>query len=369
VGLAPAARAAEDGHVINGDGRANATGKIEIKRGSEYKMREILWAWPGWLALGKLHVLGGQKSAGKSTIAFSLLAQITSGGKWPDDSPTPLGDVLIWSGEDDIEDTILPRIAVAGGNVERVCSINGIAVEGKKRAFDPAKDMESLLVATRNLPDLKGILIDPIVSATPGDSHKNAETRRGLQPLVDIAIERNSALIEITHFTKGTQGRDPIERITGSLAFGAIPRIVWGAVKGDNEDGPRRLVRIASNIGRTGGGFEYLLRQDLVPDHDFTAQRVVWGKPLVGTPLELLENKQEKSKKMEAIELLDKVLVNGPIPVAEIRDAAKANGVSWPTVERAKADDKNIVAAQAGQLRRDGLLADDESKPRGWDGT
>ena len=30
------------------------------------------------------------------------------------------------------------------------------------------------------------------------------------------------ALLGITHFSKGTSGRDPTERITGSLAFGAL---------------------------------------------------------------------------------------------------------------------------------------------------
>src|SRR4029077_12742515 len=109
-------------------------------------------------------------------------------------------------------------------------------------------DMAALLVAIRNLPDLVAVLIDPVVSASPGDSHKNAETRRGLQPLIDLAVERNLAALGITHFTKGTAGKDPIERITGSLAYGAIPRVVWGAAKGESEEGPRKLVRIASNI-------------------------------------------------------------------------------------------------------------------------
>jgi putative DNA primase/helicase len=340
--------------------------RIEIRRGSRYQMRKISWAWPGWLARGKLHILGGQKGTGKSTIAFDFLAQITVGGKWPDGVPAPLGDVLIWSGEDDIEDTILPRFVAAGGDPDRVCFIDGVIVDGVKRGFDPAIDMANLLATMRDLPDLVAILIDPIVSATMGDSHKNSETRRGLQPLVDLAGERNIAVIGITHFTKGTQGKDPIERITGSLAFGAIPRVVWGAAKGDSEDGPRRLVRIASNIGQTGGGYEYLLRQDLLLDHDFTAQRIVWGKRLDGTPLELLENSQEKSKKMQAIALLDTILVNGPVPVGEIKEAAAANGISWATVDRVRSDDKNIVADQAGKLRALGLLTDDGGKVRGW---
>ena len=141
---------------------------------------------------------------------------------------------------------------------------------------------------------------------------------------------------------------------------------MWAAAKGDSEDGPRKLVRIGSNIGMSGGGFEYLLRQDLLPDHDFTAQRIVWGKRLEGSPLELLENSQEQSKKMQAITLLDTLLADGPVAVEHIKDAATANGVSWPTVVRAKAKAKNIVAEQAGQLRALGLLADDGRKVRGW---
>ena len=79
------------------------------------------------------------------------------------------------------------------------------------------------------------IIVDPIVSAVSGDSHKNGETRRALQPLVDLASDVNAALIGITHFSKGTSGRDPLERITGSIAFGALARVVMVAAKEASE--------------------------------------------------------------------------------------------------------------------------------------
>jgi putative DNA primase/helicase len=232
--------------------------------------------------------------------------------------------------------------------VTRVKYIAGTIVNGERRSFDPAKDTAGLLEAANDIPELRAVLVDPIVSAMAGDSHKNAETRRGLQPLVDFARERGIALIGITHFTKGTQGRDPIERITGSLAFGAIPRVVWGAVKGDDEDAVRKLVRIASNIGKGGGGFEYLLAQDLLPDSDFTAQRVVWGKRLEGSALELLENPQKQSQKFTARGLLEEMLADGPMPVKDIQAAAAAHGISWRTVTRVKEDMPNIGAKKIG---------------------
>ncbi|MFL5251305.1 MAG: hypothetical protein ACJ8AI_00110 [Rhodopila sp.] len=73
------------------------------------------------------------------------------------------------------------------------------------------------------------------------------------------------------------------------------------------------------------------------------------GARLEGSPLELLENPQDKSKTMQAITLLDKLLVNGPVRVEDIREAAHTNGVSWRTVERAKDGNPAIIAEQASQ--------------------
>jgi RecA-family ATPase len=100
------------------------------------------------------------------------------------------------------------------------------------------------------------LIVDPIVSAVMGDSHKNGEVRRGLQPLVDLAARHACALIGITHYSKGTTGRDPLERVTGSLAFGAVARVVMGTAKPTGPGEPRRLVRAKSNLEPYGGGLE-----------------------------------------------------------------------------------------------------------------
>jgi hypothetical protein len=126
--------------------------ELQLAKGSQFKMQRVEWLWPGWLARGKLHILGGGKGAGKSTLGFDVLAQLTTRrGKFPDGTPAPLGDVLIWSGEDDIEDTILPRLAVAGADLDRVWFIKGVIVNGVKRAFDPAQDLAHLLTKARQL--------------------------------------------------------------------------------------------------------------------------------------------------------------------------------------------------------------------------
>src|SRR5256886_4297399 len=89
-----------------------------------------------------------------------------------------------------------------------------------------------------------------IVMAIAKDSHKNAETRRDLQPIVDLAADLKASLLGVTHFTKGTEGRSPIDRLTVSLAFGALARVVMVAAKKQDEDdkpGVRIFMRAKSN--------------------------------------------------------------------------------------------------------------------------
>ena len=54
------------------------------------------------------------------------------------------GHVLIWSGEDDPADTLLPRLIAAGADKSRVHFVSGTRTDGELRPFDPATDMVHL---------------------------------------------------------------------------------------------------------------------------------------------------------------------------------------------------------------------------------
>ena len=203
---------------------------ITFLRGDGITPEPIHWLWEGWLARGKMHILGGAPGTGKTSIALALAATVTLGGKWPDARPCRLkGEVAIWSGEDEPKDTLAPRLLLSGADMSRVHFITQVHEEAGPRAFDPAKDMDALQNELPNVGQVRLLIVDPIVLAIIGDSHKNAEVRRSLQPLADLGTRLNYAVLGITHFTKGTRGRDPVERITGSLAFGAAPRVVMVA--------------------------------------------------------------------------------------------------------------------------------------------
>jgi hypothetical protein len=339
------------------DPQTKAGPRVKLLKGGKCKVRKVHWLWDGWLAQGKFHILAGPKGAGKSTLGYSLMATISVGGIWPDRTQAPLGDAVVWSAEDDFEDTILPRFLAAGGDRDRLYHIGPVEEGSTQRPFDLSRDVSLLRETVRQLPNLKIIMVDPVVMAVAGDSHKNAETRRGLQPLVDLAEQCRAALIGVTHFTKGTEGKDPVERVTGSLAFGALARVVLAAVAG--EDGKhRRLVRASSNIGPSGGGFEYLLLQEPLLEYDLSAQRVMWGATLQGAAKALLEDIRTRSARLRAVEFILDLLKQGPIDVADIKRAAEANGHSWRTVERAKADLLYIAAKEVPAL--------EWGKPKRW---
>jgi putative DNA primase/helicase len=290
----------------------------------------------------------------KTTIAIDLAAAFTTGGLWPDRTRAPLGDVLIWSGEDDFADTLLPRLLVAGGDGKRFHYISGVSQSGRRRPFDPAGDMTSLIEKARSLTELRMMILDPVVSAIAGNGNNNNEVRRGLQPFVDLVAATKCSGIGITHYSKGTAGRDPVERITGSLAFGAVARVILGTAKPIAADRKRRLVRVASNIGPDGGGFEYAPVQEPLIDHDFAAQRVIWGDRLEGTARELLADVEQAEqddatapKRSAAARFLSDLLANGPVPVVQIRAEADAAGHSWATLRRAS-DELGIVTAKDG---------------------
>lgn len=316
---------------------------VSLQCASDIVPEAISWLWNGWLAKGKLHIFAGTAGTGKTTIALALAATISTGDKFPDGNRSPLGSVLIWSGEDSPADTLVPRLMAAGADLSKVHFIGDTTLNYEKRSFDPATDMQALMIKAASISDLALLIIDPIVNAVAGDSHKNGEVRRALQPVVDFGEKLNCAVLGITHFSKGGQGKDPLERVTGSLAFGALARIVLATGKIDEGEKTRRIFcRAKSNIGIDSGGFEYDLQQKEVREGIFSSY-ALWGDAIEGSARELLAEPDSRETGENGNSALDdakyfllNLLEDNEMAQKEIESDAKGAGLSWRTVERAK---------------------------------
>ncbi|WP_139559095.1 AAA family ATPase [Methylotetracoccus oryzae] len=336
--------AAGAGTVESGESGEKPRQTVNLLCAADVTPEPIRWLWPGWLARGKLHVIAGAPGTGKTTVALAMAATVSTAGRWPDRSAATAGNVLIWSGEDDPRDTLVPRLLAAGADVSRIHFVGDVQERGGARPFDPATDCALLAATAERLSDVALLLVDPIVSAVPGDSHKNAEVRRGLAPLVDLGAKLGAAIVGISHFTKGTAGRDPVERVTGSIAFGALARLVFGAAKlPDEEGGGRVFCRAKSNIGPDSGGFRYDLRERDVPGYpSLTASVAEWGEAIEGEAREILaaaEASQPEGRGAalaEAEEFLSGILESGPVPKRDIVSKAEAEGITLDTLKRAK---------------------------------
>src|SRR5437868_9047837 len=83
----------------------------------------LAWLWPGRIAAGKLALIDGDPSQGKSLLTLDLVARLTTARPLPDGpGPVePLSVVLIGT-EDGLGDTVRPRLQAAGADLTRVHS-------------------------------------------------------------------------------------------------------------------------------------------------------------------------------------------------------------------------------------------------------
>jgi putative DNA primase/helicase len=202
-------------------------------------------------------------------------------------------NIHILSGRKPSQNPAAPAAVAALFNPKKIWIVKATLDEnGKPRPFNPQTDLPPLALVAKEIPDgVDMLIIDPIVSVIGGkvDNSNNAGHREKLQPLVDFGEQMKCAVVGITHFTKGTIGKDPIDRVTGSLAFGAVARVVLAATKTKSGDPERMFIMAKNNLAPSVGGFGYsIVGAPLLERPDIIASRVVWGEHLEGSARDLL---------------------------------------------------------------------------------
>lgn len=205
--------------------------------------REVMqWLWPGRVPLGKITLVMGDPGTGKSLITLQMACTVSSGGHWPTGEPTPQGNVIILTDEDDVHDTIGPRIDVMGGVGERITQFYGVNRGGSDtlKHFTFAEDLAALEELIK-VKDARLVVIDPI-SAYLGyiDSFKESDVRSTLTPLAKLAAQTKCAIVGVAHLNKNSEAK-AVYRVGGSIAFTALARAVHLVAK-DPDDEDRKIV-------------------------------------------------------------------------------------------------------------------------------
>lgn len=309
---------------------------VVSRRVATVTREQLAWLWPGRIPLGKLTLLAGDPGLGKSLVTLDIASRVSRGKPWPD-CPLlgqPVGEVVLFSAEDDLADTIAPRLDKAGADDWKVIAIEAIQVSAAEKVyFSLEQHIPQLEQCLVQWPEVRLIVIDPI-SAYCGstDSHNNAEVRALLAPLADLAGRHRVAVLAVTHLSK-SGGPKAVYRAMGSLAFAAASRAVWAIVK-DPDDPLRRLFLPAKlNLGEEPTGLAYRVvdgRIEWEPDpvemHADDAMRAETSGPKAA---------ERPTERDEAGDWLREHLAGGPLPANQVLEAADANGIAERTLRRA----------------------------------
>lgn len=223
---------------------------LKLTRASTIRVRPVRWLWLDRLALATLALLGGREGIGKSICAYTLAAMITRGRLPGVFEGTPRA-VIVAATEDSWEHTIVPRLMAADADLERAFRVDIVTTEMVDTTLSLPRDIPALEDA---IVEQHGalVLLDPMISRldTSLDSHKDAEVRVALEPLVSLADRSGATVLGLIHVNKSAS-TDALTTLMGSRAFAAVARSVLFVMPDPDDDTLRLLGTPKNNLGRT----------------------------------------------------------------------------------------------------------------------
>jgi hypothetical protein len=309
--------------------------------------RRARFLWDGRIPLGNVTIVAGAPGLGKTTLLKNLGAAATRGTLAGDLDGEPTS-VIYASAEDSPETTLLPRHLAHGGDPAKLYFVE-VALEDKTPDALTLPDDVQELGRLAGVARARLLVLDPVVAYMPHEinSHKDQHVRRVLHPLALMAAELDLAVVAVMHLNKG-DGHEILNRIGGSVGFGGAARsVLYFTRDPDDPDGERGQQRIIAhpkcNVGPEMPSLNAQIEPAVIHDHQgepMGTSRLVLGDASDYTARDLLANGsvggEEATARGEAKAMLVDELADGPRRVAELKHAAEAAGISWPTVERAK---------------------------------
>ncbi len=326
----------------------NTSATLAVRDASTITPKRIAWRWRLRLSVGRYHEIVGFPGIGKTALVMDMIGRLTTGDGWPDGDPCEATDVLIVAAEDEAEDVLVPRLLAAGAALKRVHFVDGIK-RGEhieeldlSRAFDFAEVRR--LVTEKNAGLIYLDALDDVLGGNH-DGKGNAETRRALAPIRQLARQTGATVLGLRHPTKRVALGPALNNGNGSIAYGAVCRGSMLVTVDPNDPDTRLLLATKSNISRLAP----TLRFKLVGERDDDPPKISWESGtdnrtaddvLAALRTKEQENpndtQEELSKVEQAMELLREWLKDGWLTVPEVTSRASQQDVSPKTLRRAK---------------------------------
>ncbi len=309
----------------------DSIGVPEIVQLSSVQPTEVQWLAEPYVPLGKVTLLEGDPSVGKTYLALDMMASVTRGrgllGQDERVEPAGPANCLFMTAEDGLADTIRPRLDAAGADADRVFVLCGIKTAEGKKEFT-LQHIEILRQAVlENQPAL--IVIDPIQGFLGAgvDMHRANEIRPLLAGLARVGEDFGLAIVAIRHLRKSSADR-AIYRGLGSIDFAAAVRSILVVCEHPDNKNQRMLVHLKSNLAEPGASRVF----------EMDDGKVKWVGESSLTANDLDRRAQKRPSAGDEAEqfLLDLLSANGEMPALEIFEEAKQEGISVSAVKRAK---------------------------------
>jgi hypothetical protein len=359
-----------------GHAPAGAARQLRVTSLATVIPERVHWLWKPYLPLGRPVALEGDPGVGKSSLVAKIAAHLTTEQAFPNvlqgQAPQPLAacQVCLLSAEDDVGDTILPRIAVNGGDPSRVYLIDGWQQPDGAQGSVTMQDLDLLTQALEEqAPRL--LVFDPVQAffGRKVDMNSASDTRPVLDAVVALCKRYGCTPLFVRHIGKARREKALYAGL-GSIDITAAMRSVL-FLGADPENEQRRILAQSKiNTARLGPSLAYKIvsvEHDLLtPTGDIVtveAPRLDWDglSPLTATDLASppLTNDEDVSTLDQARAFLRAALADGPLRAEEVFNAAKHAGIATATLRRAKALES--IKAQRCPL------ADVPSRDRPWE--
>ena len=282
--------------------------------------RSVEWLWYPYIPYGKITLVEGDPGEGKSTFILNIASLLTKGEDMPDGYKINRPETVIYQcSEDDIADTIKPRLKAFGADCNRIAYILD---EKNSLNFEDSR-IEETLAATK----AKLFILDPLQSYLVQDSDmlSAGRMRMTLGKLSVIAAKYKCAFVLVGHMNKRSNNKN-LYRGLGSIDIAAIARSVLMVTRDSNNPLIRYMIPIKSSLSAEGSpisfsledGFHWIGPCEAVIDEEYGCVRC------------------SETKRNNASDELISLLSSGPVTSTKIINHFLKLGISKRTLDAAK---------------------------------